>query len=456
LEIESRDSFSGGPIALILDRTNFYPEMGGQVGDSGDLRSGENTFEVQTALRVGGYVLHVGRVSSGVVWRGGSDVGFRLGDTVSATVAAAREFTEKNHTTTHLANWALREVLGDAVQQKGSLVDPEKLRFDFSHGKALTEDELARVEDLVNRSIEGKVPVYTQVVPQEQALKINGLRAVFGEKYPPMVRVVSIGAPVSDLIAHPENPKWREFSIEFCGGTHLRDTGEAVTFVITGEESVSKGIRRIIAVTGDAALAMLAQGKSAESLIELARKKPDGDLAGIITALQKSIASGELALRSKRRAQAALAELQDRYRKWEKSNKAESSGPKIHIGEIVTTLFLGAKPLSGGQLIVGEVPAVTADQLLSVTDVLKRKVHSYAILLGSADNGKVNFVAAVSDDLIAKGLKAGDWIREAAKATGGGGGGRPQLAQAGGKDPAKLPEALRIASDYALRTAIRE
>src|SRR5678815_3110320 len=171
----------------------------------------------------------------------------KVGEHVTATLAGVRPRTEQNHTATHLANWALREVLGDAVQQKGSLVDPDKLRFDFSHGKAVTEEELGRVEALVNECVEKKLPVYADVAPQEKALKIHGLRAVFGEKYPPMVRVVSIGAPVGELLADPSNAKWRQNSIEFCGGTHLKNTGDVEAFIVTAEESVSKGVRRIVA-----------------------------------------------------------------------------------------------------------------------------------------------------------------------------------------------------------------
>ena len=428
--------------AIVLDRTNFYAEMGGQVGDAGTLRTDDGVLvTVGTTRVVGGYVLHVGHITGGEI---------RVGDAVTATVDERRHRTQQSHTSTHLANWALREVLGNGVEQKGSLVDPDKLRFDFSHGKAMSEEEIGRVEELVNRCISKGMRVYAEVVPQENALKIHGLRAVFGEKYPPMVRVVSIGTPVPELLADPQNPKWRQFSIEFCGGTHLKNAAEAVTFVVTAEESISKGIRRIVALTGDASQAVLAQGKSVDSLIEEARKKDDSALPAIIAALQKSISSSDLSLRAKRRAQAAVAELQDRYRKWEKANAAQSAA-RIDVGDVASRLLESATNLGPGKLVVGEVPGVTPDQLLAVADSLKKKAGSYGILLASAQDGKVNFVAAVSDDLIARGLKAGDWIRETAKVTGGGGGGRPQLAQAGGKDPGKLADALRAAKDYASR-----
>src|SRR5688572_11102931 len=239
---------------------------------------------------IGNYVLHVGRMKHGVL---------RAGDAVTAAVGAGREQTEKNHTATHLANWALREVLGDNVQQKGSLVDPEKLRFDFSHGKSLAEEELARVETLVSERIGQRLPVYAEEAPQEQALKINGLRAVFGEKYPPMVRVVSIGVPVTDLLKDPTNSKWRDYSIEFCGGTHLKNAGECEGFVITSEESVSKGIRRIVALTGRAALTAIERAELVDFIISEAKSASEEKLAWSIEKLQQATEAPGLPLLSK-------------------------------------------------------------------------------------------------------------------------------------------------------------
>ena len=195
---------AGEQVAVILDKTNFYAEMGGQVGDTGEMRSDSGTggtsktpiFIVDTARGVGHFVLHIGHIKSGKI---------TVGDGITAYVMGGRDRTEKNHTSTHLANWALRETLGDHVQQKGSLVDPEKLRFDFVHQKALTDEEIAAVQTLVNGCITQKLPVYSEIAPQEQALKIHGLRAVFGEKYPPMVRVVSIGVPIPELIGNLAN-----------------------------------------------------------------------------------------------------------------------------------------------------------------------------------------------------------------------------------------------------------
>ena len=438
LGLSPADVIEDEELAIILDRTNFYAEMGGQVGDAGVVTSvtTSTTFDVQTTKTVGGYILHIGRVHTGKI---------QVGDTVTATVHPNRERTEKNHTTTHLANWALREVLGDDVQQKGSLVDPEKLRFDFSHGKALADEELARVETLVNEGISKKLPVYAEVAPQEQALKIHGLRAVFGEKYPPMVRVVSVGVPVKDLLADPSNPKWRQYSIEFCGGTHLSNAGEASSFAITAEEAVAKGIRRIVALTGDAAQQAAAAAREIDTLIAQGKAAADENLPALISSLQKAV-TGVVPLRAKRRAQAVAGELQSRYKAYEKTHKTQGGG-KLDVAAIATALIDQAPPLGAGKLIVADVPDVAADQLLSVFDSLKKRLPTFGVVLLSVNDGRVNIVAGVSDDLVAKGFKAGDWLRETAKVVGGKGGGRPQLSRTkeAGADPSKVPQALETA-----------
>ena len=425
-------------LAVILDQTNFYAEMGGQVGDAGSLAGPAGTFDVAATKAVGGFVLHVGRVRSGKI---------EVGQAVTATVADARQATEKNHTTTHLANWALREVLGEGVQQKGSLVDPEKLRFDFSHGKALTDEELEKVETLVNGSVTSRLPVYAEEVPQEQALKINGLRAVFGEKYPPRVRVVSVGVPVAQLIADPGSEKWRQVSVEFCGGTHLHNAGNAGAFAVMAEESVSKGIRRLTGVTGQAAVAAAEAAVTAEAIVKRSQSAADGELSPFVTALTHAIAKGELPLRAKRRAQAAVAELQGRIKAFEKASR--SAGTGVDAVTAAGELFAAAPDLGGGKLVVGEIVGASDDALRSAMDSVKKKSASYGVMLAAANDGKVTFIAAVSDDLVAKGLKAGDWVRETAKVAGGGGGGKPNMAQAGGKDPAKVGEALEKARAFA-------
>jgi alanyl-tRNA synthetase len=427
--VDSIKTDSETPAALILDKTNFYAEMGGQVGDTGRIvTAGGGSFDVDATRVVGGYVLHVGRVIKSEII---------VGKAAGVTVGMARVATQQNHTATHLANWALREVLGEGVQQKGSLVDASKLRFDFSHGKSLTEEEIAKVESLTNEQIDKKLPVHAREAPQEQALKINGLRAVFGEKYPPMVRVVSVGAAVDELIQNPDKPDWRGYSIEFCGGTHVGNTEEIGNFVITAEESVSKGIRRIVALSGEAATVATDLAAILYAEIDDARKAPETELPALINALQRNAGAENVPLRAKRRVQAAVAELQAKFKAFEKAQKQQGVGA-IDANAIATDLVAKA---AGGP-IIAKLENVTEDQVRSVTDSLRTMVSSYAIMLACAVDDKATFVALVSDDLIKKGLKAGDWVKEAAKVAGGGGGGRPNHAQGSGKDVSKINEAL--------------
>jgi alanyl-tRNA synthetase len=439
--------FEDQQLAIILDKTNFYAEMGGQVGDTGTLTglaaSAASIFTVENTKTVAGYTLHIGRLESGKI---------KVGDSVTVTVSNSRTQTEKNHTTTHVTNWALREVLGNDVQQKGSLVDPEKLRFDFSHGKAIADSELEKIESLVHQAIEKNLKIYAEEAPQELALKINGLRAVFGEKYPPMVRVVSIGAPVKDLLADPTNEKWRQYSIEFCGGTHLQSTDQAESFTIIAEESVSKGIRRLTALTGLAASAASESASKTDAIITTAKSTPDDQLQPILANLNAALSTGTLPLRAKRRAQAAIAELQARIKAHEKSTRA--SATKVDAIALAADLLASAPTCGPGKLIVGEIPGADDEQLRTAMNSLAKKSPSHGIMLAAVTGDRITFVAAVSDDLIAKGLKAGDWIRETAKIAGGGGGGKPNMAQAGGKDPAKLGEALEKARRFAIAIAV--
>ncbi len=412
LDETAEGSGPGEAVALILDKTNFYAEMGGQVGDTGELRNDHGIiFNVEAARAVGPFVLHIGHVKAGKL---------TAGDGITSTVFKNRLLTEKNHTSTHLANWALRETLGDHVQQKGSLVDPEKLRFDFIHQKSMADDEIASVEMLVNGCIGQKLRVYAENAPQELALKIHGLRAVFGEKYPPMVRVVSIGVPVADLLKNPANPEWKQFSIEFCGGTHLISSDHAEHFVITSEESVSKGIRRIVALTGGAAREAATQADVIQSLLASSQSSAEAALPAQIAALQKAITEPHTPLLARRRAQAAIAELQDRHKKWQKAQ--DSSLKSQDSGFDPASLLTQAESVNGIALIVATVPEANADALRGTWDWLKRKhpEQNIAVLLasefvetdkeGNKLPPKVNLLAAVGDPHINK-LKAGDWIK---------------------------------------------
>jgi alanyl-tRNA synthetase len=379
-----------------------------------------------------------------------------VGEAVTCQLAKQRRAIMQNHTATHLANWALREVLGEHVQQKGSLVDADKLRFDFVHTKALETAEVTAVEAHVNRCVAAQMPVYIELAPQEQALKIHGLRAVFGEKYPPQVRVVAVGQPVATLLAQPDNPQWRQYSVEFCGGTHLGNTSEVEQFVLVSEEAVSKGIRRVVGVTGALANEVAAHARTVEHLIAQVAKVPEAELTGLLAALQKALAE-ELPLRVRKAAQAAVTEVQVKIRNAQKASA--KSDPAVDAPALEQLLGQATK-VGGATLIVAQFNGVSADGLRSAMDWLKKKhgEGNIAILLGSdfVDQdkdgnplpAKANLLAAVGDPLIGK-LKAGDWIKAVAALVGGSGGGRPQMAMAGGKDPTQLPQALAAGRSFA-------
>ncbi|MFO0880482.1 MAG: alanine--tRNA ligase [Gemmataceae bacterium] len=395
----------GDEAGLLLDRTNFYAEAGGQVGDSGTLSTATGTFEVEDTQRLGDAILHLGRVTSGTLEKG---------QAATLTVGGDRPHTMRNHTATHLLNWALREVLGDHVEQKGSLVDAEKTRFDFTHDKPLTGEEIAAIERLVNEKIYADLPVTAHVLPLDDAKKLPGLRAVFGEKYPDPVRVLLIGADTPAKASRAD-------SIEFCGGTHLHHTGQAGFFKVVGQEGVAKGVRRLTGVTGRGAVQTV--------------QKLAGALDGVAGAL--NCKPDEAAGR--------VAALLDEVKKLQTQLKKGAAGDLNSAGD---GLLGQALEIHGAKVLVGEVPAAPIDQMRTQMDRLRQKAKSAVIVLAWVDEGKVGLMAAVTDDLTSK-IEAGKLVGEVAKVCGGKGGGRKDLAQAGAPDAAKLPEALALAKKLA-------
>ncbi len=400
----------GQEASLLLDRTCFYAEQGGQVGDTGTIRSATGEFEVHDTARLGSRVLHRGRVSTGSL---------KVGQQIDMHVNNRRRAIMANHTATHLLNLALREVLGDHVEQRGSLVDDEKTRFDFSHPKALDPGEIQKTERRVNTLIQDNVAVRARDVPLAKAKALPGVRAVFGEKYPDPVRVVYV------CPGELEDGDGKMHSMEFCGGTHASRTGDIGFFKIVGEESVSKGVRRITAITGEDALEYV--------------QRMDADLRSIGQALSAPAEE----------APARILALREEVRTLKK--KLASGGGGVDPSSAAGSLLDSAEVVGGARVVVGEMPDATDEQLRQAADAIKARAGSFAAMLASANAEKVMFVAAVSDDLIRKGLKAGDWVRETAAVAGGGGGGRPNLAQAGGKHPEKLQEALKRAKEVARR-----
>uniref|UniRef100_A0A7C2IQZ5 Alanine--tRNA ligase n=1 Tax=Ammonifex degensii TaxID=42838 RepID=A0A7C2IQZ5_9THEO len=381
----------GETVEVVLDTTPFYAEAGGQVSDTGMLLGPELRTEVAYVDRpVENLVVHRVRVLEGVLGEGG---------TVTASVdAVRRRQTARNHTATHLLHRALKVVLGAHVNQAGSLVAPERLRFDLTHYQALTASDLQRVEAMVNQAILAAIPVETSETTLEEARALGAV-ALFGEKYGETVRVVRIG----------------DFSTELCGGTHLKSTAEAGVFKIISEGSVASGIRRIEAVTGEAALVFLNAIVEDYQQIATLLKVPPQNLSSQVAALVEQ-----------------LKEL---------SRENEALKDRLAASE-VAELLDRVQVLHNVNVLVARAGAVDMAQLRSLVDILRERLGSAVIILGSAANGKVNLIAAVTSDLLPRGLHAGMLVKEIARVVDGGGGGRPELAQAGGKNPARLDEAL--------------
>ncbi|QGJ72131.1 Alanine--tRNA ligase [Planctomycetales bacterium 10988] len=381
---------------LILDKTSFYAEAGGQVGDSGLIKQESGAFRVLDSIRQGDAVVHLGYVESGMI---------EAGEPAKTVVDQRREDIRRNHTATHLAHWALQKILGDHVEQRGSKVKAENFTFDFAHDKPLTPEEKLEVERLVNEKAFSALPVEWQEMPTEEARNLPGVRAFFGDKYGDTVRVVTVGDG---------------FSQEFCGGTHLDNTGQVGLFRLVGEELVSKGIRRITGVTGPEAL------KQTQ-----AERQWLTDAAGTLRCTPQDLPE-------------RIASLQQELKKLDKQLK---SGAVADLQGEADKLFQRAKELNGAKVIVGELPAAPTEAMRAQADRLRQKAGTAAIVLGWKDpeEEKVSLLAAVTDDLVKQGLHAGKLVGKVAQEVGGKGGGRPQLAQAGGKDPANLPKALELA-----------
>ncbi|MHC4539759.1 MAG: alanine--tRNA ligase [Planctomycetota bacterium] len=410
---------TGVQAGIALDKTCFYAEAGGQVGDCGVITSDDAQFIVQSTTKIANCIVHEGQLAKGAL---------SVGQNVKAVVSKDRAATKKNHTATHLLQWALQQVLGKSVAQQGSFVGPEYLRFDFTYPKAPNVEQLKQVERLVREKIIADLPVTWAVMPREQAQKL-GAMALFGEKYGNEVRVVAIGLttddlrlPMDELKSEVENRK-SKISLEFCGGTHVGKLGAIGGFKITKEESISAGVRRITALTGPALTAYLEKASDVVDQLSVMLKVPSESLAervGQLMADNKRLAK-EIKAAARRSGSDCLAEAKGLLGKCEK------------VGE--------------ASIVVGQVSATSIEQAREAVDMLKKKAKSAAIVLGFDEEGRATLLAGVTDNLIKKGLKAGDIVKEIAPIVDGGGGGRPQMAQAGGKNPEKINEALAKATE---------
>jgi alanyl-tRNA synthetase len=381
---------AGDAGVVVLDRTPFYAESGGQVGDRGELAGQAGTFAVEDTQKLQTEVYgHHGRQRTGVL---------RVGDPVSAQVdTVSRHRSMWNHSATHLMHAALRRVLGKHVEQKGSLVDAQRTRFDFSHPKPLTEEEVRKIEALVNAAIQKNYDVTARIMKYDEAIRAGAL-AFFGDKYGDEVRVLTMG----------------DFSTELCGGTHVKRTGDIGFFKIVSESGVAAGIRRVEAVTGEGALAWVQQQEAKLAEAAAVLKAPASEVTAKLSQVLENV----------RTLERELGRL--------KSKLASSQGDD---------LASQAVEVKGAKVLAATLDGADAKTLRETMDKLKDRLKSAAIVLGAVNDGKVSLIAGVTSDLVAK-VKAGELVNFVAQQVGGKGGGRPDMAQAGGTEPAKLPHAL--------------
>ena len=391
-ETEIADSLMEGQKGTIfVEKTPFYATMGGQEGDTGVITTANGVFRVEDTIKLrGGKYGHVGVMESGMI-SGGEEVTLKVDE-------QERKDTCKNHSATHLLQKALKTVLGAHVEQKGSLVNPTRLRFDFAHFQAMTPEEIAETEALVNKEIQAALPVTTQIMGIEEAKK-TGAMALFGEKYGDEVRVVSMG----------------DFSVELCGGTHVANTANITLFKIVSEAGVAAGVRRIEALTGNNVIEYYRQMEENLHTIAKTLKTSPAEITEKITHLQKEV-----------------KELQSENESL-KSKMAQDS-----LGNVMDQVV----EVKGVKVLASAVDGVDMNGLRDLGDQLKEKLGEGVVVLASAKDGKVSLLAMATQGAMDKGAHAGNLIKAAAAIVGGGGGGRPNMAQAGGKNPDKIPEAI--------------
>lgn len=428
--VDSIDESIDTEVGIILDKTPFYAESGGQQYDKGKLViDGKAEFNVENVQSYGGYVLHTGILLEGSL---------SLDNEVIASYDELRRWPiRNNHTGTHILNFALREVLGDGVDQKGSLVAPEKLRFDFSHKQALLPEELSKVEKISNDYIEADKKIYAKEVALATAKKIYGLRAVFGETYPDPVRVVSIGEPVDDLISVPEEKSWHGFSIELCGGTHVNKTGDIKNLVIIEESGIAKGIRRIVAVTGTEAHHVQHLAKEFGAEIEKTTELPFG--------LYKESKTKELGVALKKLSISVLDKqaLTSKFNALDKSIKDEIKSKQKE--ESKKTLEIVNKWLSeerSPQYLVTKVPISANAKAITDAINLLKKQHKEKSLYLIAGSDKVAHGCYVSDEAISKGINATELGKIASINVGGKAGGKGNVVQGMGDKPEGVQSAI--------------
>jgi alanyl-tRNA synthetase len=428
----------GAQLGLILDRTNFYAEQGGQENDTGRiLIDGEAEVNIQNVQVYGGYVMHTGYINYGAL---------KVGDEVLCEYdELRRQPLRNNHTGTHILNFALKETLGDDVNQRGSLVAPEKLRFDFSHKAGCTDAELQKIEDLCTSYIRQNSEVYAADVPLALAREIEGVRAVFGETYPDPVRVVSVGVPVEELLEEPKRQDWRSVSIEFCGGTHVKNTSEIKELVVVEESGIAKGIRRIIAFTGAAAHEVQRiAGEWEEKIAKIEGMSYSPEKETKTKEAQHELNQSEISAVSK-------SKLRERIAKIVKANlDQQKSQQKIENKKVLDTVNNYFAENKDATYYVASVNVSAGSKAIqeAIKTISSKQKDKSVYIVGTAADGKVVHGCHVSADLQGKGADASKWANAVAEIVGGKAGGKGATSLGQGTNGDKADDGVEAARKY--------
>ncbi|PLB44678.1 hypothetical protein P170DRAFT_264210 [Aspergillus steynii IBT 23096] len=431
----------GEQLGIILDRTNFYAEQGGQENDTGRIViDGQSELEVGDVQLYGGYVLHTGFLKYG---------SFAVGDSVLCEYDELRRWPiRNNHTGTHILNFALKEVLGEGVEQRGSLVAAEKLRFDFSHKSAVTEKELEKIEELSTEYIRQNCAVYSQEVPLATARQISGVRAVFGETYPDPVRVVSVGVELDEILKNANDPRWEKVSIEFCGGTHVQKTGDIKDLIILEESGIAKGIRRIIAVTGEDAHHVQRVANDFEQRLNHLQSMALGpakeqEAKQIQVDLNQLLISAVQKTKFRERFTSINKQILD-------AQKAQQKLESKKAVETITAFFQAPENQDKSWLVTGLPISANAKAVSESLNHVKSKLKDKTVyvLAADGDQGRVAHGCYVSKSMDDQGASASEWANIVAGVIGGKAGGKGSTSIGNGVHPDKVDEAINLASDY--------
>ncbi|KAJ9708026.1 hypothetical protein PVL29_000201 [Vitis rotundifolia] len=434
---------AGNEVGIVLETTSFYAEQGGQIFDTGSLEGTSGSFQVCNVQIYGGFILHIGSFTE-------ASGRFSVGDKVICKVDYdRRKVIAPNHTCTHMLNFALREVLGNHVDQKGSIVLPEKLRFDFSHGKPIHPDHLRKIESIVNEQIDAELDVFSKDASLADAKSINGLRAVFGEVYPDPVRVVSIGQKVEDLLADPGNEKWLSISAELCGGTHISNTREAKAFALLSEEGIAKGIRRITAVTTDVAFKAIELARLLEQEVDDASKTEGISLEKKVASLRSRVDSAPIPAARKADLRAKISLLQDQVRKAQKKIAEENIQKAVKAATDMAQLAASdGKTFCISHVDVGLDTTAVREAVLKVIE--QKGISVMVFSTDETTNKAVVYAGVPQKGDKAKQLEVSEWLTAAlGPLKGRCGKGKGGLAQGQGTDASHVKEAMDVAENFA-------